>query len=342
MPRRSFSRRDLLLSGGALALSGIAGAAWTRERAYDVVVVGAGVAGIAAARTLRAAGASVLVLEAARRIGGRVAGVVLTGASRGQSDLQALVARLGIATVAATAIRTRWNRGDASFAPTYAAMLTALIERGERLREGSEPDERAYEAVRAFRDRDGFREALAALAIRSEGRYPASLLDYHLVAGRAASPFVFPADDTLLVPAGLESVLARLSAGVPMVLGAPVASIDHRDDGATLRTEGGQTFRSRQAIVTASTGDLASGSIVFSPALPAKMAAAVAALPMGIFGGAASSYATVGNAGARGLVAQPIGGTLRFAGEATAPPGFGCVEGAWESGAAAARAALAA
>ena len=37
----------------------------------DVLVVGAGVAGIAAARTLRARGVSCLVLEATDRIGGR-------------------------------------------------------------------------------------------------------------------------------------------------------------------------------------------------------------------------------------------------------------------------------
>jgi monoamine oxidase len=39
----------------------------------DILVIGAGAAGIAAARAVRAAGRSVQVLEARRRIGGRVA-----------------------------------------------------------------------------------------------------------------------------------------------------------------------------------------------------------------------------------------------------------------------------
>jgi choline dehydrogenase-like flavoprotein len=42
-------------------------------RSTDVVVVGGGAAGLAAARTLTAAGAEVVLLEAADRVGGRIA-----------------------------------------------------------------------------------------------------------------------------------------------------------------------------------------------------------------------------------------------------------------------------
>ncbi len=44
----------------------------------DVVVLGAGLAGLAAARDLTAGGADVLVLEARDRVGGRVEQVTLT------------------------------------------------------------------------------------------------------------------------------------------------------------------------------------------------------------------------------------------------------------------------
>ena len=69
-----FSRRGFTLSVGALAaatlLPGCRGGSDAGEE--DVVVVGAGMAGLAAARRLADEGVEVTVLEARERIGGRM------------------------------------------------------------------------------------------------------------------------------------------------------------------------------------------------------------------------------------------------------------------------------
>ncbi len=73
MTMRGISRRELAV-GATLLASAAAGSANGRDRnqtVYDVVVVGAGFAGLIAARELRQEGHSVLVIEARDRLGGR-------------------------------------------------------------------------------------------------------------------------------------------------------------------------------------------------------------------------------------------------------------------------------
>jgi monoamine oxidase len=70
------TRRGVMGAGAAGAVAGVvpgsAAAARKRTRRADVVVVGAGLAGLTAAREVRRGGKSVLVLEASRRAGGRI------------------------------------------------------------------------------------------------------------------------------------------------------------------------------------------------------------------------------------------------------------------------------
>lgn len=66
------NRRNLLLTGSAAILSAAAPARAQVEKRYDVIVVGAGLSGLHAARILEEQGLDVLVLEGRNRIGGRV------------------------------------------------------------------------------------------------------------------------------------------------------------------------------------------------------------------------------------------------------------------------------
>jgi monoamine oxidase len=110
------TRRNLIQAGAGTAAAGAVAAApatavakHTRPRKKaDVIVVGAGLAGLTAARKIRAAGRSVLVMEAQNRVGGRTLNEDIGGSEVAdlggtfigptQDHVAALVKELGIGT----------------------------------------------------------------------------------------------------------------------------------------------------------------------------------------------------------------------------------------------------
>ncbi|MGA1213783.1 MAG: FAD-dependent oxidoreductase, partial [Solirubrobacterales bacterium] len=125
MTARALTRRSLIGSAaaGAVALaSGCSAETGRGARGRKVVVVGAGMAGLGAARTLREAGCRVVVVEARDRIGGRVHTVEWQGAridlgaawihdSRG-NPLTAIAERAGLGTVPTAYDRISLRRRD--------------------------------------------------------------------------------------------------------------------------------------------------------------------------------------------------------------------------------------
>ncbi len=257
----------------------------------DVAVVGAGVAGLAAAGALRRAGWRVLLLEAGRRIGGRAWTEMAAGLGgalfdHGAQWLHAAHRNPLVALAAAHGEtvqpdmpwegRVRFLLRDGTAAPP-AAFLDAALRWRAAVDSHDGPDCSLADAARAVAG-DPWTptiEALEAAVIAAADADRLSLHDWraNLLTG-----------ENFVVPGGLGALVARLlgpPAG-PVRLGARVARIAAGSGMVTLTTADGATARAGAALVTVSTGVLRSGRLGFTPALPAQTQAALDGLPMGL------------------------------------------------------------
>lgn len=250
-----------------------------------VVVVGAGAAGIGAARRLRAAGVPAVVLEAADRVGGRAHTVIREGLALdlGCGWLHSAERNpwAGIADETGLTI-DRSNPGwgkqwrGLGFPPAdqaeFGAAYEAFDAEVERLAAGDDvPLSAALPAAGRWAG------AIDAVVGYLDGASAAdvSLHDHHAFDAVASA-------NNWRVVEGYGTAVARAAVGLDVRLGMPVAAIALSAGGVRVTTASG-TLAATHVIVTVATGVLASGAIVFDPALP-DIAAAARDLPMGHVG----------------------------------------------------------
>jgi monoamine oxidase len=254
----------------------------------DVVVIGAGCAGIAAARALSARGRSCLVLEGGARVGGRAfteSGSLGLPFDHGASwlhqaeenPLTPLARALGVPMLDHDALRDRrlHLRGgfaDAARRRAYAAAEDAFWAAIEAAARDGGPDRPASEAA----PQGG---PWGATVAHWEGaQICAAELHRMSLHDLAATALDGP---NLVTRIGIGGLVARLAEGLPVRLHARVERLRWGARGVV--AEGGfGTVSARTAIVTVSTGVLAAGGIAFDPPLPAATQAAIHALPMGL------------------------------------------------------------
>lgn len=256
----------------------------------DVIIIGAGVAGLAAAAALRRAGRSCIVLEAAHRPGGRAHTIALGGT---HFDLGATwlhdAARNKLADLARDA-------GDVLIDADAPRRRTWLIDGRPATPQEDQGFLRASAAfdalchARAMQDPDiALAEAIGPL--RSDP-WMATVETWEAAQISAADPWRFSVRDWSANDLGGANILPQGGVGalvlrrlLPLAgevrLSTPVRRVLWGGPGVTVETDSG-TLRARAAIVTASAGVLAAGTIAFGPNLPAATQAALAGLPMGL------------------------------------------------------------
>jgi monoamine oxidase len=257
-------------------------------REAGVVVVGAGVAGLAAARTLRGCGVPVTLIDAMPRIGGRAATALVGGepfdlGATWLHDAQRnpLVALAGPGELVDTDSlrRERTTISGRVATPAEQAALDAAWERLDAIVAPAllGPDTSLAAAMAPMAD-DAPWSFWAPLIALWEGATIAAVDADQL---GLQDWWRNRLDGANRVPAeGVGAFVARVLA-TPATLSCPATRIEWGGPGVAVETPRGR-IAAAAAIVTVSTGVLAAGRIRFDPPLPVPLQTAIGALPMGL------------------------------------------------------------
>lgn len=269
---------------GIIAGSAAASTARASPTTPDVVVIGAGAAGIAAARALIAAGKSVIVIEAADRIGGRA---FTDSASFGQPYDHGCSWLQGPQTLPHLALARARGFGLVDFGTATDAHFlgSRRASAAERQAYG-----RSWDRIEAALERAEGRDVAASTVIPANLPFSAAVqgwigpMDHGVdFADLSTADFnVYAELETdYLVREGMGSLVALLGEGLPVRLSTAATHIDWSGAGVRVETTAG-TIEASACIVTVSTGVLASGAIRFTPDLPVDRQEAIADVPMGL------------------------------------------------------------
>lgn len=261
----------------------------------DVIVIGAGAAGLAAARHVAQAGLQAVIVEARDRTGGRVWSEPI-GTAGERAELGAEFIH-GDAEETAALLR---EAGVASLATGGDAWTCAAPGKLER-----EDENQFIEAARIFEDARALAIDETVDRYLQRFQYDAAHREY----ARAARAFAegFDAADPAIASAhaiadewhsgvdfassrpvgGYHAAFEHLRqacerAGVRMQLSSPVERVAWGVDGVTVTVTNNATLRGKAAIVTVPAGVLrAAGAIAFTPPLPPEKRAALNYIAMG-------------------------------------------------------------
>lgn len=252
----------------------------------DVVIIGAGAAGLGAARRLMKDGYTVLIVEAADRIGGRAwtqsesFGVPVdmgcSWISGSNKNKFTKIARDGGFTLvdhtdAPTAVFMDGRPATAQELAAYDAAGDAVVKAMDK-------------AGKKGRDVPGSEVIPKGLPLLGAAKAWMGPMDYGMDYEDISTldDYLSSSDQpSYIVAEGLGSVVATLAGDIPIALNTKVQTVAYSGPDVSVETSAG-TIRARACLVTVSTGVLAAQGIRFNPELPAEKQQAIHDLPMGL------------------------------------------------------------
>jgi monoamine oxidase len=245
---------------------------------FDVAVIGAGAAGIGAARSLHDAGLNYILLEARDRVGGRAwtdRGFDLGCGWLHSADRNVLARIAGSLGMSLDTSLPPWER------PSQTANFPL-----DRQEEFGEAIGLFLERVAEFpRGRAEDKPAAALLDRNSPWNALIECVFTYITGGhldRVSALDLAAYSDTGVnwrVTQGYGALIAKLAEGLEIRLGCAVRAIDHSGHRLALKTDHG-TISADRAIITLPSNLIANGAIAFRPEL-ANIRDAAAKLPLG-------------------------------------------------------------
>ncbi|PPQ14764.1 amine oxidase [Bradyrhizobium sp. AC87j1] len=284
----TITRRGFLVaSAGLAAMPVLRATAAPLPREADIVVIGAGAAGIAAARRIMATGRKVLVMEAASQIGGRCITDSTTfevpfdrGArwmhNPDTNPMIRLARSVGLDVLPApSGQKMRIGRRNARAGETEQ-FLAALVRANRAIDDASRAKldtSCASVLPKDLGDWAGAAEFMLGAGFAGKDLKDLSAIDKGRAQDRNAA---------IACRQGLGTLITKLGEQAPVALSTPASRISWSNRDVSVETPAGK-IAARAVIVTVSTNVLTSGAIKFTPDIPKRTLDAASKLGLGSY-----------------------------------------------------------